>query len=79
MYYKKGIEQFYQSQQETFDKISGEITSVFENKIKLSNQLIKEAIFILENIIAMQDELMEHNQTISKVEHKINVLIEAEI
>ena len=74
---EKGLEQFYESQQETFDQISEQITSAFENKIKLSSQLIKEAIFILENIIAMQDELMEHNQTISKVDHKINVLIEA--
>ena len=74
---EKGLEQFYESQQETFDKISEQITSAFENKIKLSSQLIKEAICILENIIAMQDELMEHNQTISKVDHKINVLIEA--
>lgn len=76
---QKGLDQFFESQQETFDQISKELTSVFENKIKLSSQLIKEAIFILENIIAMQDELMEHNQTINKVEHKINVLIEAEI
>ena len=74
---EKGFEQFYESQQETFDKISEQITSAFENKIKLSSKLIKEAIFILENIIAMQDELIEHNQTISKVDHKINVLLKA--
>lgn len=76
---EKGFEQFYESQQETFDQISREINTVFETKIKLSSQLIKEAISILENIIVMQDDLMEHNQTISKVEHKINILIEAEI
>ena len=76
---EKGLEQFYESQQETFDKISEQITLAFENKIKLSSQLIKEAIFILENTIVMQDELMEHNQTINDVEHKINVLIEAKI
>ena len=73
---EKGCEQFYESQQETFDRISKEITSVFETKVKLSSQLIKEAICILESVVVMQDELMEHNQTINKLEHKINVLTE---
>lgn len=76
---EKGFDQFYESQQETFDQISKEITSVFENKIKLSSQLIEKAIYILENIIVVQDELTEQNQTISKVEQKINNLVEAKI
>ena len=72
---EKGFEQFYESQQETFDQISEEISLVFESKIKLSSQLIKEAIYILENIVATQDELVKQNKMIRKVAKKVNALV----
>jgi GTPase Era involved in 16S rRNA processing len=72
---EKGFEQFYESQQETFDKISEEITLVFENKIKLSSQIIKEAILILENLIERQDNLSQNQQKISNISSKINALM----
>jgi hypothetical protein len=71
----KGLEQFYESQQEIFDKIIGEITSVFETKIKLSSQITKEAIFILESLIEKQDKLAQNQQTISEIFAKINILM----
>ena len=54
---EKGLEQFYESQQEIFDKISQEITSVFEDKINFSDQIIKEGILALESIIEKPDVL----------------------
>ncbi len=72
---EKGLEQFYESQQETFDKISEEITLVFENKIKLSSQIIKEAILLLESIIEKQDVLDKKSKEISNIDSNINTLI----
>lgn len=72
---EKGFEQFYESQQETFDKISQQISSVFENKAKFSSQLTKEAIMILESFIEVQTELEQKNERISKIDSNINILM----
>ena len=72
---EKGLEQFYESQEETFDKISEEITLAFENKIKLSSQIIKEAIMLLESIIEKQDVLDKKSKEISNINLNINTLI----
>jgi hypothetical protein len=72
---EKGLEQFYESQQETFDKISEEITLVFENRMKLSSQIIKKAILILENLIERQDNFSKNQQKINNISSKINVLM----
>ena len=71
---EKGLEQFYESQQETFDKISEEITLAFENKIKLSSQIIKEAILLLESIIEKQDVFDKKRKKIGNIDSNINAL-----
>ena len=72
---EKGLEQLYESQEETFDKISEEINLAFENKIKLSSQIIKEAILLLESIIEKQDVLDKKSKEISNINSSINALM----
>ena len=71
----RGLEQFYESQQETFDKISEQISLVFENRVKANSELIKEAILILESLIEMQEELEEKNNKINKIDSNIDILV----
>ncbi|BAZ46495.1 dynamin family protein [Chondrocystis sp. NIES-4102] len=70
----KGLEQFYESQQEIFDKIAEEITSTFDSRIYLFNQIIEDAIFTLESLIEKQDQLEQNQQKIKEVVAKINAL-----
>lgn len=71
---KLGLEQFYESQQKIFDKIAEEITSTFDSRIYLFNEIIEDAIFILESLIEKQDQQEQNKQKIKKIYAKINAL-----
>ncbi len=71
----KATEKFHESQQETFDKIAEQISLLFENKVKSSSQLTKEAISILESLLEMQNELEQKTKKVNEINSKINTLI----
>ena len=72
---EKGLEQFYESQQEVFVKISAEITFAFDNKIKSSSQLIDKAISIMEDVIERQDEFAQKTQKVNRINSDIDTLM----
>ena len=71
----KGVEQFYKSQQEIFDKISQQLSLAFKTKLKYSSQVIKEAIVISESLLETQNELEQKNKQLNEINYKIDVLM----
>ena len=72
---EKGLENFYDSKQEIFDKILEEIISIFDHKIETSSQIIKKAILILENIIEQHEELNNRFQKVEQIKNDINKVL----
>ncbi len=72
---EKGFENFNNSVKEVVDKISLEITAIFDNRVKLFGETTKEAILILENIIEEQENINKQSQTIEQIERDIDLLL----
>lgn len=73
---KKGLENFYNSQEEIFDKVAEEIRAIFEQKIEQSSQMFGEVILKIENIIEQQENLNYKSQVdVEQIQNNINTVL----
>jgi DNA-binding ferritin-like protein len=74
--YSRRAENFYDSQEEIFDKVAEEIRSIFEQKKEQYSQMIREAILRLENIIEQQENLNYKSEVdVEKIQNNINTVL----
>lgn len=72
----KGFEHFNNSVEEILDKISEEITSIFESKLEQSRQMMKEAILIIENVIEQQTvSLNDNSKQIEQIQNDMDKVL----
>lgn len=72
----KGFEHFNNSVEEILDKISEEITSIFESKLEQSRQMMKEAILIIENVIEQQTvSLNDNSKQIEQIQNDMEKVL----
>ncbi len=56
-----GLKNFYESQQEIFDKIGANIQSMYDTRVELASNLIKQAISLCENLLEQQQKVYQES------------------
>ncbi|MBD2012897.1 dynamin family protein [Microcoleus sp. FACHB-53] len=62
--YDLGFQKFSESEQETFNKVSENIVSIFDNRIESASDVIKVAISLYENLLEQQEKA--HKETLEQ-------------
>ena len=56
-----GLNNFYESQEEIFDKICANIQSMYNTRVELASDLIKQAISLCENLLEQQQKVYQES------------------
>ncbi|MFY7804890.1 MAG: dynamin family protein [Limnoraphis robusta] len=56
-----GLKNFYESQEEIFDKIGTNIQSMYDTRVELASNLIKQAISLCENLLEQQEKVYQES------------------
>jgi uncharacterized tellurite resistance protein B-like protein/predicted GTPase len=57
----EGLNKFHKSQQEIFDKIGANIQSMYDTRVELASNLIKQAISLCENLLEQQEKVYQES------------------
>ncbi len=64
--YDLGFQKFAESEQDTFNKVSENIVSIFDNRVESASEVIKLAISLYENLLEQQEKA--HKETLEQRE-----------
>jgi uncharacterized tellurite resistance protein B-like protein len=64
--YDLGFQKFAESEQDTFNKVSDNIVSIFDNRVESASEVIKLAISLYENLLEQQEKA--HKETLEQRE-----------
>ncbi len=62
--YDLGCQKFAESEQETFNKVSENIVSIFDNRVESASEVIKLAISLYETLLEQQEKA--HKETLEQ-------------